>query len=115
MSDLSHCTHCHYRGAVVYAHDPPPPWLPLLALTGVGLLAVVLRTSATRRSCPRCRRHDGLEPLQGDPDPDSTALLQSALADNDLAVRRTWRRTWLTLAIAAPLLLAAVVAAIRQL
>lgn len=115
MRDLTHCTHCQYRGAVLYAHDPPPPWLPLLALTGVGLLAVVLRTSATRRACPRCRRHDGLEPLQGDADADSMALLQAALADNDEAVRRSWRRTWLTLAIAAPLLVAALVAVFRHL
>ena len=114
MVEPVHCRQCAYRGPVLYAHDPPPLWLPLLALTGVGLLAVLLRSSASRRACPRCGRHDHLEPMQGDRDPDCAAVWQAAVAANELVVRRTWRRTWLTLAVAVPLAIAGLVLVLRR-
>lgn len=60
-----HCRACGFCGPVLHAH-PGLAWQTFfLALTGIGLLplllAMVLQSSGTRRSCAACLDSDAIE------------------------------------------------------
>jgi len=86
-ADAIACPACGYHGPVLRAHVAPPWWLPVLACTGIGLVATLVSLAATRRTCPRCNATAELAAWFGPADSDAQQTLTVALERDQRTVR----------------------------
>ena len=109
------CATCGFIGPVLHAHRPPPWWSYVVAMTGLGVVALVLATFGSRRTCARCGDFAHLQPTDQEPTPDALALWQNAEAADKREVGRRKALLLVILPAALCLLVAALVWLVRQL
>lgn len=106
MTDAVHCPTCHYHGPPLWAHVRIPAWLPLLACSGIGLVALLVQLGSTGPTCPRCGETARLQAWLGPADPEADVLLEAGRQQDARAVQTTRRRALVTMGLAAAIALA---------
>jgi hypothetical protein len=106
VTDAVQCPSCQYHGPPLWIHAQVPWWLPVVACSGIGLVALLVQLGATGPACPRCGQAERLQPWAGPSDTDAQALHLAGRERDARAVRRTRRRAGWTMGLAAAIALA---------